>query len=71
VNRISLTSQEVAALLQGLSQGETDFSAEPEPAPEVPWRPAGLGLWERRCGQGFQKISHWWAAITELQWPQF
>jgi hypothetical protein len=71
VNRINLTPQEVAALLQGLSQGEPDFNAEPEPAPEAPGPPAGLGYWERRCGQGFRKISHWWAAITELQWPQF
>jgi hypothetical protein len=78
VNRINLTSQEVAALLRGLSQGETDLGAEAEP--EVPRPPAALaglagpagpGLRERRAGQGLRKISHWWAAITELQWPQF
>jgi hypothetical protein len=75
VNRIILTSQEVAALLRGLSQGETELSAEPEP--EVPRPPAGLavlagpGLQERRGGQGLRKISHWWAALTELKTPQF
>jgi hypothetical protein len=75
VNRIILTSQEVAALLRGLSQEDSELSAEAES--EVPRPPAGLaglagpGLRERRGGQGLRKISHWWAALTELKRPQF
>jgi hypothetical protein len=75
VKRINLTSQEVAALLQGLRQDETDLGAEAEPEVHLP--PAGLaapvspGLHENRRGQGLRKISYWWTALTELQWPQF
>ncbi len=69
MNQVYLTPQEVAALLQGLSQGETNCSAPTEPAPGPGRLPAGRG--ERRGGLGLQKISHWWAAIMELQWPQF
>jgi hypothetical protein len=64
-----LTSQEVAALLRGLSQGESELSAEPES--EVPRPPAGPGLRDPRGGQGLRKISHWWAAFTEPKRPQF
>jgi hypothetical protein len=73
LNRVNLTPQEVAALLQGLSRGEADLGAEPEAAPalEAPRPPGNLGPWDRRCGQDFPKISHWWVAVTKLPWTQF
>jgi hypothetical protein len=68
LNRVDLTPQEVAALLQGLSQAEADGRAQPGvPASRSP---AGPGRRESRYRLRLRRISHWWAAVTELHWPQ-
>jgi hypothetical protein len=67
--RVELTPQEVAALLQGLSQAAWDCRSEPA-IPAASPAPAGASHGGRRRRRGWQKISHWWAAATELQWPQ-
>lgn len=70
LKRVLLTPEEMAALLQGLSQRESDLGAAPEPAPE-PTGPPGVRVrGRRRPGAGFRKISQWFAAFTALRWPQ-
>jgi hypothetical protein len=71
VNRVHLTSQELAALLDCLSQGGDHRPVRPEPEPlKTAPPPASRSIWEPRGSPRFQRISHWWAIITELQWPQ-
>ncbi|HEX9882335.1 MAG TPA: hypothetical protein VGA79_00050 [Desulfobaccales bacterium] len=50
MNRVLLTSKEVAALLQGLRQTEADFGVEPEPAQELPRPGAPRAMSPRRPG---------------------
>jgi len=71
VDRVHLTSQEVTALLQGLSRGGDHRRVRPEPeTAETAPPPVIRSIWEPRGSPRFQRISHWWAVITELQWPQ-
>jgi len=66
-----LSPEEVAALLQGLQEGE----ARPQ-AGSGPWRqeagaalPVGVG-W-RWPAFNLKRLSLWVSSFTELRWPQF
>lgn len=64
-----LSQEEVAALLQGIRQGESALQIRAcPPDPETPPPDHRIAA-RRRLASGFRWLSQWFAMVTELQLP--